>query len=301
MIRRAMPYLVFPFVMCGGLATTLLLPAHGFDTATAALIAVLIFGFVLIPVLERLLPYRPDWNHADGDLATDVIHMTIGVAIPKLWTPVQVWVLITITGLAAEAAGSSLWPAHWHWLPGLCLMLVIAEFGRYWVHVAAHKLPILWRLHAVHHSPNRLYFLNANRFHPLEKLLFQIPEVAPFIILGTPPGIIALYFTFNGLHGLMQHSNIRVKLGPLNYIFSMTELHRWHHSQLISESDKNFGNNLILWDLVFGTYFNPQYREVDRIGLLNPEYPKRWWQQMLAPFAASDISKPLSRQTPDRP
>ena len=171
-------------------------------------------------------------------------------------------------------------------------MLLIAEFGRYWIHFAAHKLPWLWRLHAIHHSPNRLYFLNAGRFHPLEKILFQLPEVVPFILLGTNIETITLYFVFNSIHGLFQHSNIRVRLGWLNYVFSMTELHRWHHSKRIEESDRNFGNNLILWDLVFDTFHYPKGFEVDDIGVLNTEYPKNYWDQIRAPFNKDDISKP---------
>ncbi|MGJ8687378.1 MAG: sterol desaturase family protein [Spongiibacteraceae bacterium] len=292
MIKNIAAYMIFPTLMASGLATTLLLLQRGVDPALAATVSVVCWGLLLIPLLERWLPYRADWNQPDKDVGTDLIHMLVNAAIPKLWTPLQIAALAGATVWASEYFGSSLWPVTWHWLPELFLMLLIAEFGRYWIHYAAHKLPILWRFHAVHHSPKRLYFLNANRFHPLEKLLFQIPEVAPFIVLGTPVEIIALYFTFNGLHGLMQHCNINLRLGWLNYVFSMTELHRWHHSQIIEESDRNFGNNLICWDLLFGSYFNPKARQVNCIGLLNSQYPKSWWRQMLAPFSRKELSKP---------
>lgn len=102
-----------------------------------------------------------------------------------------------------------------------------------------------------------------------------------------------MYATFNSIHGLFQHSNVNVRLGPLNYIFSMSELHRWHHSKVIAESDTNFGNNLIVWDLVFGTWFLPKGRSVGPIGLLADDYPKHFSAQMVAPFASRDISKPL--------
>ena len=291
-LLRILPWLVFPGIMVAGLTTTNQLMSAGHQPASAALIAVVIFGFIAVPVLERLLPYRSHWNQSQDDIATDLIHFFINGLIPNLWTPVQVFLLTGLTVWLSETIGSQIWPSDWHWLPGLLLMLLIAELGRYWIHYAAHKVPWLWRLHAIHHSPNRLYFLNANRFHPLEKLLFQIPEVAPFILLGTPTEIIALYFTFNGLHGLLQHSNIHIKAGPLNRVFSLTELHRWHHSRRIDESDRNFGNNLIVWDLLFGTYFNPDGREVESIGLLNPEYPRSWWGMIKAPFANGDLSKP---------
>jgi len=294
--RMIAPKLVFPLIMTAGLLTTQQLMTQQVAPALAALIAVLLFGFLAVPILERLMPYRSDWNRNEGDLGPDLIYMLSNAAIPKLWTPVQVFVLVGLTTWLTQQTGSRLWPEHWHWLPALFLMLLIAEFGRYWVHFAAHKIPWLWRLHAVHHSPKRLYWLNANRFHPLEKLLFQIPEVAPFVLLGTPEEIIALYFTFNGLHGLLQHSNIRIQCGPLNWLFSMTELHRWHHSKKIEESDRNFGNNLIVWDILFGTYYNPRDMEVEAIGLLNQSYPKSWFGMLKAPFAGRDLSKPKGYQ-----
>lgn len=285
-------YLFFPFIMGGGITTTRLLMNLGIEPSLAATVAVVLFGLICIPIIERVMPYKDAWNRSDQDVAPDLIYLALNVLIPKLWTPIQVALLVGVTSWASVTFGGSLWPSHWHWLPELFLMLFIAEFGRYWIHFAAHKIPLLWRFHAVHHSPGRLYFLNATRFHPLEKLWFQIPEVAPFIILGAPVEIIALYFTFNSLHGLMQHCNVNMKLGFLNYIFSMAELHRWHHSQKIEESDTNFGNNLIIWDIIFGTYFNPRHRQPNSIGLLNPAYPKVWLGQLKAPFAGTDLSKP---------
>ncbi|MGH1372177.1 MAG: sterol desaturase family protein [Cellvibrionaceae bacterium] len=286
------PRLAFPVTMAAGLSTTFWLMSQGKSPEIAALISVLVFGFLWIPLLEKALPYRAEWSGSDGDLKPDIIHLIINGIIPKLWTPIQVASLVAITHWASEQYGSNRWPHDWPLLLQLALMLLIAEFGRYWIHRAAHTVPWLWRLHAVHHSPNRLYFLNAARFHPLEKLIFQLPEVAPFIILGVNVETIALYFTFNSLHGLFQHSNVRLKLGLLNYIFSMTELHRWHHSQVIQQSDTNFGNNLIVWDLVFGTSYWPKDSEVSRIGLLSPDYPKDYVGQLSAPFADTDLSKP---------
>jgi sterol desaturase/sphingolipid hydroxylase (fatty acid hydroxylase superfamily) len=64
----------------------------------------------------------------------------------------------------------------------------------------------------------------------------------------------------------------------------MTELHRWHHSKVIELSDKNFGNILIIWDLVFGTYYLPKDKEVGSIGVLNPAYPHNYLGQLSAPF-----------------
>ena len=260
----------------------------------AGVVAVLLFGFILIPILERICPYRQEWNKNDGDVFTDFVHiLLVNNAIVVLEKSILTAALIGGTAWLANSMGTTLWPHDWPLIAQLFLMLIIAEFGRYWIHFAAHKIDWMWRLHAVHHSPNRLYFFNAGRFHPIEKILFQLPEVVPFILLGTNIETITLYFTFNTIHGFFQHSNIRQELGWLNYIFSLPELHRWHHSKNIDESDRNFGNNLIIWDIIFGTYYLPKNREVGEIGLLNADYPKSYLGHLLAPFSKSDISKPV--------
>jgi sterol desaturase/sphingolipid hydroxylase (fatty acid hydroxylase superfamily) len=69
-------------------------------------------------------------------------------------------------------------------------------------------------------------------------------------------------------------------------------LHRWHHSKLIEESDTNFGNNVIVWDLLFGTWFLPKDRHVGVLGLFNPDYPTSFWGQLKAAFAKRAIDKP---------
>lgn len=291
-IKKSLSVSAFPITMGCALSLTIL----GFEhldlshPAIAALI-VLVFGFLCIPLWEKLIPYRSDWSQPDQDVGTDLSNIIINGAITTIEKPILVALLISITAALSEKFGGDLWPSTWPLLAQLFLMLLIAEFGRYWVHYAAHKVPALWRLHAVHHSPNRLYFLNAGRFHPLEKLIFQLPEVVPFILLGTNVETISLYFVFNSIHGLFQHSNIDLKLGPLNYVFSMTELHRWHHSKKIDQSDRNFGNNLIVWDIMFGTFYYPRGGNVKEIGLLNPDYPKSYLEQLKAPFASGDISK----------
>jgi sterol desaturase/sphingolipid hydroxylase (fatty acid hydroxylase superfamily) len=76
-----------------------------------------------------------------------------------------------------------------------------------------------------------------------------------------------------------------MRLGPLNWFFSMAELHRWHHSTLLEESNTNFGQNLIVWDIVFGTRFLPKDREPpEAIGIGDmPDFPMDYWGQLLSP------------------
>ena len=84
-----------------------------------------------------------------------------------------------------------------------------------------------------------------------------------------------------------------IRIGPLNWIFSMAELHRWHHSKTVREANSNYGQNLIIWDVVFGTRYLPADREPPKeIGLADlPAYPMGWLAQQLAPFRWSAIRR----------
>jgi sterol desaturase/sphingolipid hydroxylase (fatty acid hydroxylase superfamily) len=106
------------------------------------------------------------------------------------------------------------------------------------------------------------------------------------VLVGCPPGVLALFALFTSVFGYLQHCNVRVSLGPLNYVFSMAELHRWHHAQDPREANTNYGSNLIVWDLVFGTFFWPRDRTPpEQIGIPDlPAFPQRFWGQLASPF-----------------
>jgi sterol desaturase/sphingolipid hydroxylase (fatty acid hydroxylase superfamily) len=186
---------------------------------------------------------------------------------------------------ARELYLDGFWPTQIPALLQAGLMILVADFFRYWLHRASHEWSTrLWSLHAVHHSPKKLYWVNVGRFHPIEKALQFLCDAAPFILLGISENVLALYFVFYALNGFIQHCNIRIHLGWLNYLISGPELHRWHHSWEIRESNKNYGNNLIVWDLLFGTWFLPKDREVETLGLKNRRYPSDFLSQMKTPF-----------------
>jgi sterol desaturase/sphingolipid hydroxylase (fatty acid hydroxylase superfamily) len=194
-------------------------------------------------------------------------------------------------GVAAAAwldgrLGLGLWPTSWPWLLQLPLALVIAELPKYWLHRLQHETDILWRFHALHHSAPRLYFLNAARFHPVDIALDALVGIVTIVALGCPVEVVALFATASAVHGYFQHANLRIRIGWLNYFFSMAELHRWHHSQQMVEANHNYGQNVIVWDLVFGTFYWPDDREPpEAIGIPGlAAYPMTYLRQLASPF-----------------
>ena len=248
---------------------------------------------LIVAVAERVHPEFPDWNRSRGDMGTDFVHAIVSMlALPEL-LEIGIYTVFLGVGVSlAESFGGAIWPSSWPIVIQLAIALLISQFGEYWVHRLEHEVPLLWRLHATHHSPERLYWLNAARFHPLDTMLSFSAALIPLVLLGAGEEVLLLFTVWVAVHGLFQHCNVHMRLGPLNYVFSMAELHRWHHSLVLEEANANYGNNILFWDLVFGTVFWPRDRDAsDEIGLADlPDFPKGYLGQILSPFRWSRIA-----------
>ena len=265
------------------------------DILASAYVAA-ILGAGLVTLLEFVIPYKIEWQPRWPDVKSDLAFMVVvQLLLPQAFALAAV-AIFARSGEAFELVAQQIgpylfaaqhyWPFNWPVAAQVVLMLLSAELLRYWMHFAAHHTSFLWRLHAVHHSPNKLYWLNVGRFHPVEKALQYLLDALPFILLGVSENVLAYYFVFYSINGFFQHSNVDARYGALNYIVSSAELHRWHHSKLANESNRNYGNNLIVWDLIFGSWFLPSGRRVGDLGLLNPAYPQDFFRQMLTPLKA---------------
>ncbi len=273
--------LVYPVVSVGACVAFDLLDRSGTHIAVAAYGPILVAA-ILITIAERRWPYRAAWGPDRGTVTTDVAF----IAVVQMVIPAFAAIAFA---LCASAFADSVWEGHlWpQHLPGIAqvvLMLILADFLRYWQHRAMHRSPTLWRLHAVHHSPDRLYWLNVGRFHPLEEVLQSLVETLPFVVLGVDARVLAGYYVFYAVNGFFQHSNCDVRLGPLNQLIAGPELHRWHHAAEIRDANHNYGNKLIIWDTLFGTRFLPADREVGDLGNGEPTYPTTFVGQVAAPF-----------------
>lgn len=226
---------------------------------------------------ERRAPYRTDWSADQGDLRTDITSAAwlFAVADPLLKWGLPVLVLAFAgTGLRTAAA---IFPIGWPFIAQVVAAALIAEFTSYWSHRWHHRLPALWWLHALHHGSERLYWLNNFRIHPLNYGINHVLGFAPLLLIGTPAEVILGYLALSYPVLMLQHANLPLHSGWLNYVFSTNEVHRWHHSDQVAEGDSNFGRALVLWDQVFGTYrYNPKANDPAAVGLYLPtRYPAR--------------------------
>ena len=293
-----MPYAAYPLVITVGIGLHLVLAAAGIPVQASAYICIAL-GALAVTVLERQLAHRREWHGRAEDFQNDALYLVLVQSVLPFVLALSLGVLAArgLRSLGLEPAG--FWPGSWPVPLQALLMLLAADFLRYWLHVASHRYAPLWRLHAVHHSPPRLYWLNVARFHPLEKALQYLLDALPFVVLGVSEPVLALYFVFYAINGFFQHSNVNVKLGGLNYVISGPELHRWHHSRIAEESNNNYGNNFIVWDVLFGTRFLPADRLVGELGLQNSAYPQGFVRQLKTPFVRQleNTSRPLPTWT----
>ncbi|MCH2171890.1 sterol desaturase family protein [Myxococcota bacterium] len=292
---------IFPIAMFGSVALSLKVFETG-GSETRALFLGLGFGYLVVIVAERLFPFVPAWNRNHGDIATDAAWGGTGFATGSLVGVASTAIGGYLGSLLSASFGSTLWPTTWPLLAQLVLAIVVVEFFHYWIHRFEHEWDWLWSVHATHHSAPRLYWLNALRFHFLDTALLNLGFVAPLVALGAPAPIFVLWIVASSVHGICQHANMQVRCGPLNWVFSMAELHRWHHSRLVRESNTNYGQNIILWDIIFGTRFLPSDRNPpEDIGIANlPAFPMNWWSQLLSPIRWKRI-KDASKSAAEHP
>ena len=145
------------------------------------------------------------------------------------------------------------------------LTFVAIDFVFYWYHRFSHRVRFMWAVHMNHHSSEEMNFAVSFRqawFGPISKIPFFI--LLP--VIGLDPTVIAVAGVISTLWGIVGHTQIINKLGPLEWVFNTPSHHRVHHGSNEQYIDKNYGNLLIIWDRMFGT-FEPEKESV-RYGLV---------------------------------
>lgn len=183
-------------------------------------------------------------------------------------------------------------------LPLATLVSVIAlDFAIYWQHRLFHAVPLLWRLHRMHHTDLEFDASTALRFHPLEIILSMLIKIVLVLLLGAPAlAVIVFEILLNG-SAVFNHSNVRLPLAVdavLRKIIVTPDMHRVHHSTLPRETNSNFGFFLSCWDRWCGSYIaQPQLgHEAMRIGLAEFRELKavRLDQMLVNPFVRTEQS-----------
>jgi len=256
--------------------------------------------FIVMALLELLWPKRNlsqskarRWftNISIGGLDSLVIRLMGMLAVPLVALAAAIY---------AEARGWGLFnlidlPI---WIE-FVTAVVILDFAIYLQHVASHKIPVLWRLHKVHHSDVDIDVTTAIRFHPIEIALSMLYKIVLVLALGPAAvAVVAFEILLNGT-AMFNHANVALPKWLdriLRLVLVTPDMHRVHHSIIHGETDSNYGFSLSLWDRAFRTYIaQPAHGHRGMtIGLEEHQTgePTRFAWSLLLPFR--------SRGTPDQ-
>jgi sterol desaturase/sphingolipid hydroxylase (fatty acid hydroxylase superfamily) len=163
------------------------------------------------------------------------------------------------------------------------LVILAAYAVEYASHRAYHEVPLLWRIHAVHHSPEYMDWLSGSRLHFLEPLVTRALVLVPIVLLGFPQDTIFTYLIFISVQSVLIHSNIKMKVGWLRYVIVTPQFHHWHHASDAEAIDKNYAAHTPLFDMFFGSWHLPKDRWPVKYGTVKP-IPGGMIGQFLHPF-----------------
>ncbi len=286
-LRTVLSHIIFPATLIISLIMGFKFAENGvtFDSLLTLALVPVIIGSIFAP-MERLMPFSRNWLEGGNDTSVDLMMFISGA----FWNGfakylIQVLFLVSLVEVL-EPYGHNLWPTN---LPGVVqvfLFILIKDFFRYWLHRALHEVPFLWRFHAAHHSVKRLYWLNGIRSHPVEVVGQALLFAIPYALLQPSAEIIMVAILMQLSIGIFQHSNIDLKLGFWEYIFSIGDNHRYHHYPNKAVGDSNYGGEFIVWDILFGTFHKVKgERPHDKIGIgTSPNYPMTMAGLLIAPF-----------------
>lgn len=221
--------------------------------------ATMVAAVLLVVLAERVVPFRSDWR--EGSATERRIDTTSMLVLMAVADPLVKRALLPLLAAASVSllgpVGLLGWfPAGWPLPLQLALAAVIAELGQYALHRASHTQRWLWGVHGFHHNPTRIHWLNAFRANPLNLIWHQLAGLGVLVLIGTPPVVVQMLILFATVAAVFQHANADLHFGGWNRLFSTADLHRWHHATGPGAAPCNFGNLLVIWDQVFGSYRN---------------------------------------------
>lgn len=210
--------------------------------------------FVVLAFAEHRFPRRPltvsKWkrwfvNLSIVALDTQLARLVLPVAPLVIANRVHAegWGLFNLLGLSG--------------LPELAASLLLLDLLIYLQHRIFHRIPLLWRLHRVHHTDLDLDVSSGTRFHPLEIILSLLIKMGAILALGTSPEAVMLFEILLNATAMFSHADLRLPLKLdhwLRLLVVTPDMHRVHHSIHPAETDTNFGFNLPWWDRLLGTY-----------------------------------------------
>jgi lathosterol oxidase len=242
----------------------------------------ILYCAVFVP-LERLFALRPEQHVFRREWVVDLTYFFINALL------IEVLTLLTLQPAAVLFTWARLGPVTTT-IGGLPLLvqvpaiLLVADFTQYWVHRAFHRVPVLWRFHAIHHSAESMDWLAGSRLHLVDAVVTRGLTYLPIFILGFSQEALIPYVFIVAAQATFIHANVRWPLRLLRPLIATPAFHHWHHSAEREAIDRNFAVHTPVWDRLFGTYYLPDRWPASYGMYGGRDIPFRWITQFVHPF-----------------
>ena len=221
----------------------------------AVRVAIFAAAFALIATFEIVAPRRPLTVARRSRWPSNLAVVLLNTLFVRALLPVTA----VSMAMLAEERGWGLFHASgplpaWLVIPATVVLLDLAIYLQ---HVLFHAVPILWRLHRMHHADLDVDVTTGARFHPVEIVLSMLLKFGVIAVLGASPLGVLVFELLLSTGSLFNHGNLRLPLradGILRWIVVTPDMHRVHHSVVPDETNRNFGFTLSWWDRIGGTY-----------------------------------------------
>lgn len=236
------------------------------------LLSLITINLIILWCLEWIIPFKDKWRMDKKGLVENLKYFGLGAVADSIGKNLAILIAMKLT------SGRVDFPLYY----SVPMAVIAMEFFGYWVHRATHQEGFLWKVHAIHHTPDQIFTWNNNKMHPLNIILLKFGRLSSLIVIGFSPETIFLASVFGLLQNYISHVNADIKGGFFCYLIATPELHRLHHSSNKREA-LNYSAVIPYWDMLFGTFL---YKEnVKSIGVTNPdEYPSGVINEILFPF-----------------
>ncbi len=213
--------------------------------------------FLLVVPFEKLFP-RHRQRIRRPQVGTDIGYALAGPLLSAIGlvgaVVVGVLSLAWLPGLAFRPLVAAIPPAA-----APIVGIVMFDLAIYWTHRWYHEIPVLWRFHAIHHSPEHMDWVSGFRSHPFDGTLIA-PAFVFLLAAGFSPEFTGVLAVVQVVLGIFLHANVRWRLRPLHRLVMTPEFHHWHHANEPGAINANYAGFLPVWDQIFGTYFMPRHR-----------------------------------------
>jgi len=243
---------------------------------------VIFTGLLFIP-LERIFPRKAEQEIFRTEWREDLFYYLVSSLMVQVLTFLTFFPAKSILAFA-PMAGLRSWVGALPFVVQFVSIMFLTDLVQYWVHRAFHKLPWLWRFHAVHHSAKSMDWMAGARMHFLEIFALRSLTVIPMYVLGFTDTAMHAYIFLVYVYSTFVHANLGWRLKLFEKILVTPRFHHWHHGIEPAAVDVNFAVHFPILDRLFGTYYLPKDAWPTGYGISGHPVPQGYFAQFKYPF-----------------